>query len=340
MKVVGFVGAGLIGNERIKAFAALAAEDRALRAVGVVDPLQSKVAERAAIAGAPVLESVETLIDARPDVVIVAVPHDTAQEISGAFLRVGVRVLLEKPIGRTLDEAKSLAARQRYPGQLLIGHNYRFFRGIAALFEDLRRGLFGLPISLAFVLGHGGSPGDVRSWKLDPIRAGGGCLIDPGIHLLDLACQAEGEALEVRGGNHWSGFWRTGIEEDCHLILKGRTIPTVTIDVSIVRWRNTFRMELIGTEGYGVVEGRGRSYGPQTYRRGRRWGWQSGRSQAETEEVVVTTSGDSVFVDELRAILYQGDRSRPSVATADEALVAMALLHDCRRKLDLPDHVG
>jgi predicted dehydrogenase len=340
MKAIGFVGAGLIGNERIRAFAALAAEDRSLRVVGVVDPFEPKVAERAAVAGGPVLESAGSLIEARPDAVIIAVPHDTAQKVSAMFLRAGVRVMLEKPIGRTLDEAKSLAAQQRYPGQLRIGHNYRFFKGIAALFEDLRQGVFGAPISLSFILGHGGSPDDVRSWKLDPIRAGGGCLIDPGIHLFDLACQAEAGPLEVRGGNHWSGFWRTGIEEDCHLILTGRTIPTVTIDVSIVRWRNAFRMELIGTDGYGVVEGRGRSYGPQTYRRGRRWGWQGGRPQAETEELVVTTPGDGVFADELRAMLYPGDRPGPSVATAEDALMAMALLSDCRRKLDLPDHVG
>jgi predicted dehydrogenase len=189
---------------------------------------------------------------------------------------------------------------------------------------------------LSFLLGHGGSPDDFKGWKLDPVRAGGGCLIDPGIHLLDLACQADRGDLVVRGGTCWSGFWKTGIEEDCHLILSGSVIPTIGMSVSVVRWRSTFRIELFGTDGYGVVEGRGRSYGPQTYRRGQRWGWQGGRSQAESEEFVVTSTGDEVFLDEMKAILHPPEDG-PSVATAEEALRAMALLRDCRAELGLRD---
>jgi predicted dehydrogenase len=336
MTSFGFVGAGLIGRERIKAFATLSGEDTSLRAVGVVDPHQPQVATLAASIGAPVLDDVAGLIVARPDIVCIAVPHDVALSLSAPILAAGIRVLLEKPIGRTMDEARAIASLQVYPDQLLIGHNYRFFKGVRALFSDLRRGFFGTPVSLSFLLGHGGSPDDFKGWKLDPVRAGGGCLIDPGIHLLDLACQADRGDLVVRGGTCWSGFWKTGIEEDCHLILSGSVIPTIGMSVSVVRWRSTFRIELFGTDGYGVVEGRGRSYGPQTYRRGQRWGWQSGRSQAESEEFVVTSTGDEVFLDEMKAILHPPEDG-PSVATAEEALRAMALLRDCRAELGLRD---
>jgi hypothetical protein len=83
----------------------------------------------------------------------------------------------------------------------------------------------------------------------------------------------------------WEGFWNTGIEEEAHvLMLSGNTI--INLAVSVVRWRSLFRIEVQGVEGYGRVEGRGRSYGTQTYLRGRRWAWQSGKAQAETEELV------------------------------------------------------
>lgn len=337
MKSIGFIGAGLIGNERIKALAALVSGGVPLHAVGVVDPFSPQAGTRAASVGAPLLNSVDALVDKQPDLVVIAVPHDTAHELTAKVLRAGIRVLLEKPIGRNFDEGAALNALQRYSGQLLIGHNYRFFKGVQALFADLRRGRFGAPISLNFLLGHGGSPDDLKGWKLDPVRAGGGCLIDPGIHLLDLACQADRGTLTVLGGNCWNGFWKTGIEEDCHLLLQGSTIPTISVEISVVRWRSTFRVELFGTEGYGIIEGRGRSYGPQTYRRGVRWGWQSGRSQAESEELVLTTTGDEVFADELQAALNPTQNDWPKVATAEEALQAMALLKECRFKLGLSE---
>ena len=117
------------------------------------------------------LGSVGELIDAKPDIAVVAVPHDAANELARLLLAAGIRVLLEKPIGRTFREAEALAESEQRPRQLLIGHNFRFYRGVRALFADLRRGVFGTPISLSFVLGHGGSPEDVTSWKLDPMRA-------------------------------------------------------------------------------------------------------------------------------------------------------------------------
>jgi predicted dehydrogenase len=313
----------------------LLGEGEPLRAAGVLDPHHPDLPNRAARIRAPVLASIGEMIDAKPDIAVVAVPHDAANELARQLLAAGIRVLLEKPIGRSLREAEALAACEQRSRQLLIGHNYRFYRGVRALFADLRRGEFGTPISLSFVLGHGGSPDDVTSWKLDPMRAGGGCLIDPGIHLFDLACQAERGPLTVIGGSCWSGFWKTGIEEDCHLLLGGKAIPTIDISVSVVRWRSTFRIELLGTDGYGLVEGRGRSYGPQIYRRGVRWGWQDGRTQAESEELVIATPGEEVFVDEMRALLHPDQVVGASLATAGEALHAMRLLQACRATLGL-----
>ena len=40
-------------------------------------------------------------------------------------------------------------------------------------------------------------PGQEKTWKLNEERAGGGCLIDPGIHLLDLCMLLAPDGLEV-----------------------------------------------------------------------------------------------------------------------------------------------
>ena len=175
-----------------------------------------------------------------------------------------------------------------------------------------------------------------KTWKLDPERAGGGALIDPGVHLLDLASLIAGGPLRPVGGAAWKGFWNTGVEEECHLLLAGQRLPVANLQVSIVRWRSTFRLEVHGEDGYGIVEGRGRSYGIQTYRRGRRWGWKTAESQAASEETVVTTSGADAFERELDSLLRFTTDNGVAPCSASDALVRMRLLDDCRALLGLP----
>jgi predicted dehydrogenase len=331
---VGLVGLGLIGRERLLAVQALREQGHPVELAGVLDPDPERVEFARARTGAAAAHDLAGLAAMQPDWFVVATPHDTAMDVVPRLLRTGAKVLVEKPLGRSLAEAEAVAAVAS-PGQLWVGLNYRFFAGISALYADVRRGTFGRPIAVGAVLGHGGAPGMEKGWKLDPVRAGGGALIDPGIHLLDLALLLAGEALEVRGGSTWTGFWGTGVEEECHLLLAGSRLPAVNLQISIVRWRSTFRLEVHGDEGYGVVDGRGRSYGPQTYRRGRRWGWQNAPSQAESEELVLETSGDDVFTRELGALLFPDSTGGPQPCGSDDAIAGMRLLEACRTQLGL-----
>jgi predicted dehydrogenase len=108
---------------------------------------------------------------------------------------------------------------------------------------------------------------------------------------------------------------------------------TFNLQMSVVRWRSTFRMEIHGTEGYGIVTGRGRSYGRQVYLRGKRWGWQKSASQADSEEVVVDSDANDSFRDELAAIL--GTSLHPPPCSAATAVKVMQLYENCRRSLGL-----
>lgn len=320
---VGIVGLGLIGRERLSALEELVDRGSQIEIVGVVDPYAPPdlVPETR-------LSSISELISLQPDLVIVATPHDIAVPISEELLWDGADVLLEKPLGRSAAEADRLARSARASGRTLhVGMNYRFFAGVRALLEDVRRGRFGELVSCRMTLGHGGSPGDETTWKLDPVRAGGGCLIDPGIHLFDLASLIAGD-VSVTYANQWSGFWSTGIEEACHVELRSSTVELIHLDISVVRWRSAFSIEVVGTDGYGVVSGRGRSYGPQRYVRGQRWGWQSGRSQADSEEQVSVSDGSESFRAELEMIL--GDVEPKDNCSLVQGLAAMTALEQAR----------
>jgi predicted dehydrogenase len=333
---VGVVGAGLIGKERLLAIQQLAAEGQPVQLAGICEANREISDALASQFQAPVFHQLEDLLRLAPDWLIVALPHDTAVPAALASLERGANVLLEKPLGRDLAEARRLCLAGG--DRLRVGFNYRFFPGVRRALQDARQGAFGKLIAADFVLGHGGAPGQETTWKLDSERAGGGCLIDPGVHLLDLCLLLAPQNFQVAGGTSWSGFWKTGIEEDVHVLLCTADGLSVSIQVSIVRWRSTFSMSLHGTDGYGVVAGRNRSYGPQTYHRGPRWGWREAKDQASSEKLILTSNGLDVFKDEMQALLFPGafpGDPWPLPCTAGQALDAMEVLDRIRQELSL-----
>jgi predicted dehydrogenase len=238
-------------------------------------------------------------------------------------------------MGRDLREARELF--QAGGDRLKVGFNYRFYPGIRKAVEDARNKRFGDLISVDFELGHGCFPGQEKTWKLNQERAGGGCLIDPGIHLLDLCLLLAPDGLEVAGGASWSGFWKTGIEEDVTLVLRGKSF-SISLHISIVLWRSVFRMAVHGNDGYGIVTGRNRSYGSQRYIVGPRWGWQTAPNQAASESIELESDGSDVFVDELEALLFPSDTEKDHYskpASSADALKVMDLLDRVRKELGL-----
>lgn len=332
---VGVVGAGLIGRERLEAVKKLAARNRAVTIGGVFDANQELTQKAAADFSTQAHESLESFLASDYDLNVIALPHDITVPIALQALKSRGDVLIEKPMGRDLREANELF--QAGGDRLKVGFNYRLYPGIRQAVEDAQKKRFGDVISVEFLLGHGCFPGQEKTWKLNDERAGGGCLIDPGIHLLDLCLLLAPDGLEVAGGTSWSGFWKTGVEEDVNLLLRGKNI-SISLHISIVLWRSVFRMAINGTDGYGLVTGRNRSYGPQRYVVGPRWGWQSAPSQAASETIELESDGSDVFVDEMEALLFGpngSDDSPCKPASSAEALKVMELLDRVRKELGL-----
>jgi predicted dehydrogenase len=335
MKRIGIIGGGLIGRERLDAVRRLARSGLPVEIVGVCDADPALLVKTTAEYGIAGFATPDTLLAQQPELTIVALPHDVAVPVTMAALAAGGRVLLEKPMGRDLGEAEALF--EAGADRLWVGFNYRFFAGIRRAIQDARQGAFGRLIGVDILMGHGCAPGQEKTWKLDPDRAGGGCLIDPGVHLLDLALLLGGALPDRCAGTSWKGFWNTGIEEDVRLLLSMGELA-VSVQVSVVRWRSTFRMELHGTDGYGVVNGRSRSYGGQSYVTGRRWGWRNAASQAASETLELESDGSDSFAAELQALLWPDDgpgREWPAVCSAAEALRVMQLLERVRGELGL-----
>lgn len=332
MKKINIIGAGLIGQDRMRSIMKLKARGMDICIGSVFDPWQPKLTDLEKIYGFRTVSTIEALIDDAVDLVVIATPHDVAVGHAINSLKAGHNVLLEKPMGRTLREAQSLRDAESKCGRLFIGMNYRFMPGVEAIIRDWNRGLFGQPISLRLEIGHGGRPGDAHSWKLDPVHCGGGAVLDPGVHLIDLTARMLGNDLQINHVDYWTGFWNTGIEERVSLGIKAPII-CAQLEISVVRWRSHFEILAQGTDGYGRVLGRGRSYGRQTYVTGKRWGWQSGQSQAESECSQVDDECDSSLADELAAILYHDRPHATAPASSGDALLTMQLVESIYKNI-------
>ena len=318
---VAILGYGAIGKKRFQAVRGLR-EKYDIENIFVYDPFVD-----ADIIMHSNLKDIET---AKPDWVIIATPNDVMLELFDIVADWNTNILVEKPFGRNFAEATRLYLKIRGKNRLLVGHNYRFFEGIAKLIEDVHNNVFGDLISVNMSLAHGGNPTDNQTWRLNAEKAGrGGSFLDLGTHLLDIAIQIENgnSVFHSYQGIATNSFWNENLLEETHLLFcHGGCI--FNLQTSMTRWANNFRVEVNGKDGYGIVQGRGSFYGTQTYIRGKRWGWMDSDLKIQPEELVVTSDCSKSFYYELDAI-FGNDQYYLTPCTDDEAVEVMALYQEC-----------
>lgn len=343
MKIL-IVGGGLIGQERLIALKKIALDYSKKFDITLVDINESITNDIKKIYEIKVNNNLHDELVKNPDWVFISTPHSVSPDIAVESFNYCKNIVVDKPLGRNLEECKKILEAKPDDVNLHVGLNYRFFLGINLILNHIKNNLFGDLISVNMVLGHGNSPGMENSWKLDPVMCGGGCLIDPGVHLLDIALLISKSNLMPTGGISYKGFWNTGIEEEAHVVLVNEENTIFNIQTSLNRWRSDFRLEVNGTKGYGVVTGRGRSYGNQSYRTGKRWGWKSGKSQSESETYHLKNyDADDSFYECMVALLELPSWKihNSEIYPCDDlaGLKIMQLLKQCRNKLKLQENI-
>ncbi len=180
---MGFLGVGWIGRNRMKAIHGHAGADIVAVADAVDDLASSAAAEVGALAVTP-----DELMDdgLALDGVVIATPNagHAAQAIA-AFGR-GKAVFCQKPLGRNRDEAAAVVEAARRADRLLgVDLSYRHVNAVTAMRNAIMSGDIG-DIYAADLTFHN-AYGPDKAWFNDPRLSGGGCVIDLGTHLVDLA---------------------------------------------------------------------------------------------------------------------------------------------------------
>jgi predicted dehydrogenase len=180
---LGFVGAGWIGRNRMEAMLATGRAEP----IAIFDPDPERSAEAAKLApGAWIVGSFEEVLALKPHGVVIATPSALHPEQSIYALDSGAAVFCQKPLGRNAAEVAAVLDTARLGDRLLgVDLAYRHTAAMQAIRDQVRAGALGKIFAADLVFHNADGP---RSdWFWNPQLSGGGCLIDLGIHLVDLA---------------------------------------------------------------------------------------------------------------------------------------------------------
>src|SRR4051794_11928230 len=180
---LGFLGVGWIGYHRMRAIAEADVADIA----AVSDPSAAMISQATQFApGAKAVSTFDELLDQEIDGVVIATPTALHAEQSVRALRRGKAVFCQKPLGRTGEEVREVVAAARSANRLLaVDLSYRFTEAMQRISSLVRSGELGHVFAVELTFHNAYGPD--KPWFYDPKLSGGGCVIDLGVHLVDLA---------------------------------------------------------------------------------------------------------------------------------------------------------
>jgi predicted dehydrogenase len=260
---LGFLGVGWIGRSRMES---LAATGRA-EVVAVADPDAGlRAAARDAAPGAREAESLDELLGLGLDLdgVVIATPSALHADQAVAALERGLAVFCQKPLGRDAAETRRVVDAARAADRLLgVDLSYRHLDAVAAVRELLPQ----LGRLYAADLVFHNAYGPDKAWFRDRALSGGGCVIDLGTHLLDLALWLTGStSAEVRSAalRRGGGPVPAGEVEDyavAHLALDAGVEARLACSWFLPAGREcVIECVLYGTEGGAAVRNVGGSF--------------------------------------------------------------------------------
>jgi predicted dehydrogenase len=180
---LGFLGVGWIGRNRLEVIAG----SQAGEVVYISDMVTANSDE--ALKAAPKAKIVATLPDMLTeavDGVVIATPSALHAEQTIKALEAGKAVFCQKPLGRNREETKRVVEAARSANKLLgVDLSYRHTKAMQEVYRLVQSGELGdiYAVELTFHNAYGPD----KAWFYEPKLSGGGCVIDLGVHLVDLA---------------------------------------------------------------------------------------------------------------------------------------------------------
>ena len=253
---VALIGCGLIGQKRLKSL-----PPGTVRVACDLDLERARLMA-AQSPGCRATDSIaEALSSIGVSVVVVATVNAALAPIAVQAAQAGKHVLVEKPVGISLQQIEELE-RAASANRVLVraAYNHRYHPACLKALDLWRSGALGPILFVRGRYGQGGRLGYEKEWRADPKLSGGGELIDQGVHLIDLAGIFLGPFTTIEGHTA-TYFWNMAVDDNAFLNLRNAQGRTAWLHVSCTEWKNLFSLEIYGRDAKLHWEGLGGSYG-------------------------------------------------------------------------------
>lgn len=265
---VGIAGYGLVGQKRRQ----FIDHHPCLKTTAISD---QKFSESGKLPdGVKFFPDYRTLLEEPLDILFVSLPNYLAAEATMAGLEKGLHVFCEKPPGCSVTDIKNvMEVEKKHPGlKLKYGFNHRYHDSVREALRIVESGDLGTIINIRGVYGKSKIIPFHGEWRAERKYAGGGILLDQGIHMVDLMRLFCGEFEDVKSFIS-NSYWKHDVEDNAYALMRDSKGRIAFLHSSATQWQHRFSLEINLTEGYmellGILSG-SKSYGEEQLVIGRR----------------------------------------------------------------------
>jgi len=262
------------------------------------------------------------------DTLFVCLPNYSAAEATILGLENGCNVFCEKPPARTVEEVESvLDCSLNYPKlKLKYGFNHRYHDSVRKAYKYIKSKTFGNIVSFRGVYGKSSIIQFGHGWRAEKKYAGGGILLDQGIHMLDLVRYFSGDYDEIYGFVD-NNYWKHDVEDNAFILMRNNNGQVASLHSTATQWQHRFRLEIILEEALielsGILSG-SKSYGSETLKVIER---AEGDGSGAQEDKTYTFLNDNSWKDEIDEFAECILNDTPIInGTVNEALKVMEMI--------------
>ena len=190
------------------------------------------------------------------DAVFTCTPNYLNKPLTIQSLKAGKHVFCEKPPAFTAKDIEEIRAVEKESGKVLMyGFNHRHHASIKYMKKLVDDKEFG---KILWMRGRYGKSVDETfydNWRAKKELAGGGILIDQGIHMLDLFLHLGGNFDNVHASVS-NLYWNLSVEDNVFATLENtKTGLAASLHSTMTQWRHLVSLEVFLEKGYLVLNG-------------------------------------------------------------------------------------
>jgi len=263
------------------------------------------------------------------NVVFISVPNRFAADATKMALKKGIHVFCEKPPARSsreLSSIKNLIQEKRI--KLKYGFNHRYHASILKASEILNSKRLGKIVAMRGIYGKSKIISfDQSDWRSKRSEAGGGILLDQGIHMLDLMLFFAKEKFIKVFSIVKNDFWKHDVEDNAFALMETSSGIVAQLHSSATQWRHKFNLEIILEKGalvFGGLLTGSKSYGDETLTVIES---KPDRDKGLPKERTYTFNRDISWTEEINEFIKAIEQEKDIIhGTYEEALLTMRLI--------------